>query len=183
MVGPNRDPRPLDQDRPLWERQRDESKLAYDAFRVYLDDHTRRVGRSSTRDWHKIWSWATRAYEFDNYMARKDIEDRVRYQRQMNERQRSLAALILERVRLWVEHTDPFDWNATQAARLMLVASRVERLAGGDVTERTEIQAREVGDIAGLPAEQVEAELKRLVDKIKAGVPNPADARTDHVDF
>lgn len=72
-------------DNKPWERQFKESKQAYEAFRVYCELGAQRsqrrvaarLGKSEQimSRWGARWSWVERARQYDNEIARQDIEE------------------------------------------------------------------------------------------------------------
>lgn len=156
--------RNLDPDLNPWERQPGETKGAYDAFVAFRDSDDRRVGNAVNRKWSSHWSWGHRAFEYDKYIARKEVEDAVRYRRKMNDRQRRTAAMAQSKVIEWLSLLDPAKLTASEAARWLEVAVKVERLAGGAESERVAIGAQ--GPIENLTAEEVSDALKALTAEI-----------------
>lgn len=146
--------KPLGQDRPVWERQTDESKAAFDAFLVFRDSEERQPGRQgrAALQWSSVWSWGYRAYEWDLYLARLDDEQAVRYRREMNKRQRASARLAQNKIAQFLMDLDPLKLTPQEAARWYEVAVRIERMAGGDVTERVGVNT------TNSPVDQMTAE-------------------------
>lgn len=129
---------PLGQDRPVWEQQQGESKPAYEAFLAFRDSDERVVSRQGKQAWvwSSSWSWGYRAYEYDLYLARLDEEQTVRYRRKMNERQRATSRLAQNKIAQFLVELDPSKLTAQEAARWYEVAVKIERMAGGELTER-----------------------------------------------
>lgn len=126
--------RPLDPDRMPWERQPDEPDDCYKAFVAYRDQQKRRVTDhgSSALKWSSIWQWGYRTYEWDRYMARVDVEDQVRYRREMNERHRTIARAATLKIAKFINETlDVEKLRPAEAARWLEVAARLERDASG----------------------------------------------------
>lgn len=125
--------RPIDPDRPVWERQQGESSKAYKAFTDYLHSEERVVrnhGAAACR-WSPEWSWGYRAFEFDKYMAQVDLDEMVRYRRKMNERHRAISRSFQGKVIQWLASADVTQMRASEIARWFEVAVRVERAATG----------------------------------------------------
>jgi len=126
--------RPLDPDLNPWERQPGESVRAFRAFKSYRDSDDRKVtdhGGQSAARWSGQWSWGYRAYEFDRYMDRLDVEAMARYRRAMSERHRALARSGLGKMVQWLQTVDGSRLSPSEAVRLFETAVRVERLASG----------------------------------------------------
>ena len=161
----------LSQDMPIWEKQPEESDLAYAAFKDYLDDEHRRVGSSGATayNWSSEWQWGRRAYEFDKYMMTCDLQDQVRFRRTMFARQRTLARNALAKVGDWLESTDPKTWTPREAATMLRVAAQLEQAANGGMeiatTDGEEIAAEpKLRDVMQIPAD-LEADMARLLHR------------------
>lgn len=124
----------LDDDRPSWERQQQESDDAYKAFQTYLHQEKRRVselGLTSGYRWSREWSWGRRAYDWDNWMARQDAEDVARARIEMNRRHRKAAAEVLTKAMKRLEDLDLSDVTPAVLIRWIAYATKIERDATG----------------------------------------------------
>jgi len=183
-------PRPLDPDRNPWDRQPTETKKAYEAFCAYRDSEERAVNRITAEfggtvpEWSKRHLWAHRAFEWDRYLTRKDLEDTVRYRRLMNARQRRAAGLAQQKVVQWLMQAAPEKFTPQEAARWFEVAVKVERMATGDASEVVKVTG---GMVEQMSAEEVAERLAALqseIGRVVTGVSDPAsevtvDARSD----
>jgi hypothetical protein len=136
-----------------WERQEGETDNAYAAFQAYLNDEKRRVSDKgpTARKWSMTWLWASRAREYDIYMGRVDLEEKVRYRRKMEERHRQLASVALGKMVSWLNTFDEKKiaaMSVADATRLFDIAVRIERGAVGTANHE------DLPDLAG----QVEQE-------------------------
>jgi hypothetical protein len=174
--------RELSMDMPIWEQQPEESTLAYEAFKNYLDDETRRVAShgATAWNWSSEWQWGRRAYEFDKYMMTVDLQDQIRFRRTMFDRQRKLARNALAKVGEWLEGTDPKTWTPRDAATMLRVAAQLEQAANGGMeiatTDGEEIAAEpQLRDIMQIPAD-LEADMARLLHRAVPRVELPVEA-------
>lgn len=164
--------RNIDPDANPWERQHGESNKAYTAFVAWRDSEDRKLHDhgSTAQKWSSQFSWGYRAFEYDRWLARKDAEDMVRYRRTMNDRQRRAARLAQQKVAQWLINLDASTLTASEAAKWLEVAVKIERLAGGGDTERLAISAQ--GRVEDMTAEETSealsalmAEIHRVMDK------------------
>lgn len=149
---------------PLWERQEGESDKAYEGFATYRDlgpgrslaqaaQILHKTKQGTLQPWSVQWGWVERSSAWD------DEADR-------NQRHRDQEERAIARRTMLKEHTDAgraliavgaaalsrFDAQqagaaerigkigAAEAARLMEIGVKMERLARGEVTERLEVR-------------------------------------------
>ncbi len=72
--------KPLDPDVHPWERQPNEGSSAWEAFKAYRDSEHRKVTEHGPNalTWSSHWSWGHRAFEFDRYMDRVEVDAMAR---------------------------------------------------------------------------------------------------------
>lgn len=138
--------------------------MAYAAFQRYRDSPKRRLADHGPNAmvWSATWQWGFRCLEWDRYMARVDAEDLVRYRREMNDRHRTVARLAIARAAEWLSGLTPeriSRMRAAEVARMLEVASRLEREAAGVPIE--DDMAAQAGSEAAVP---VEDRVKTLAD-------------------
>lgn len=164
---------PLDPDLHPWERQPGEDADAYEMFSAYRDmasrsmaefDQERHTGRGwnarKARDRSSQWSWGYRAYRFDRYMGEVELEELVRYRRQMARRHRDAARAAQGKVLQWLRQVDPATFTPFEAARWFTVAVAIERDAAADPTDPLiSMPAATGAEEAGPPRQQTLAEL------------------------
>lgn len=126
----------LDPDRPVWERQPEEPDVAWAAFHEYLMSEDRVVSRhhenrSTAHYFAARWSWAVRAYEWDNYIVGQELQMQLRARVTMNTRHRRVARDAVGKVTEWLDSFDPKKMTPTEATKLLDVATRLEREANG----------------------------------------------------
>lgn len=134
----------------LWERQSGEPSKAYAKFCTYRDLGPSRsipkalakVGKSSAKPgyWQKIaarWNWTGRCDAFD---AHVDAERRSAQLEEIVEMNRRQAALAVNALAKLVSALNSINWatiTPADFARILDVATKVERLARGAETDRT----------------------------------------------
>lgn len=138
--------RPLDLDINPWDQQPWEVEPAYQAFVGYRDSEHRKVrvpqaeGQSDAEHtaeisrrqrWSAQGSWAYRVRAWDRYVTQQDLDDLVRYRRTMNERHRTLGRVGLSKFAQWISNLNADTLRPMEAARLLEVATRIEREAAG----------------------------------------------------
>ena len=127
----------------LWERQEEESTKAYEAFAIYRDlgpaRSTRQVSQQLGKSRQLIGRWCTE-YEWVKRCAAWDAEnDRIaRLEnlaeiKDMRKRHADLAKKALSKVAEALEDMKAEGISNSDVARLMDVASKLERLSRGDV--------------------------------------------------
>lgn len=126
-------PRPLDPDRPIWERQDGETNEAWRAFEKYRDQEHRnyREVSASAGRWSREWQWQARVAEWDRHLTRQEAEELVRYRVSMNQRQRAIARSAQSKIIQWLTNLDPSKMRPSEAARWFEIAVKVERDAAG----------------------------------------------------
>lgn len=167
---------------PVWERQPEETDQAYAAFQSYLWSLERKVADhgASAYAWSSDWQWGFRAYEWDKDQIQVDLQDQVRFRRQMFDRQRRMARAAQALVEGWFEQTDPSKWTPKDAARFWDLAVRIERTANGGVVSADGVPGsppleEKLHEIFQLPPE-MEAQLARLLHE---GAPRVREAAAD----
>lgn len=82
----------------------------------------------------------------------------------MNDRQRRTASYAQSKVIEWLAQLDPKTLTASEAARWLEVAVKIERLAGGAESERVAVAAQ--GVVQDMSAEEVSEALAGLMAEI-----------------
>lgn len=142
-------------ERQPWEKQKGESRQAFEAFVTYRDmgayrsgaKVAERLGKSTQiiSRWSSRWNWVERTSAWDNELDRQNREAQIEAIKEMSERHTKQAMLfqqkVLERMReLSVRELSPNDM-----ARWFEVAVKIERLSRGETTEI--LKQEHVGDI------------------------------------
>lgn len=161
----------LDRDRPVWERQPQETKRAYDVFIGWRDSQERNVTSlgGNAKKWSAEWSWGYRAFEWDLYLSRREHEDLVRYRLEMNDRQRKTAYAVQQKVIRWLHDLDVTRLKPADAARWWDLAVKVERMAAGANTEQVGVTVSgSIGlRVEDMSAEEVEEALASMHNEIE----------------
>ena len=132
----------------LWERLPQESMKAYAAFFAYRDLGPDRsmakagevLGKSQglMEGWSAAYDWVKRATAWDDEqyrVARKAQMDEIK---KMRVRHAKIAQKALDKVSAALDKVNPDAMTNADMARLMDVASKLERLSRGDVGEVVE---------------------------------------------
>lgn len=133
-----------------WERQPGEPGKAYAKFTIYRDLGSARsipkalakMGKPSANPgyWQTIaarWNWTARCESYDAHVDAEVRKANLQEIVEMNKRQAAIAANVQARL---IQTLQSIRWDqvsAIEAARLLDVAVKVERLARGAETART----------------------------------------------
>ena len=146
-----------------WERRPDESPAAWAAFQCYrdlgparsLDEVDRRIYQSSTAPtegqpspaakrrrghigaWSRQHAWVERARHWDAEVDRQGRAAHVEAVRAMNERHAASARQLQARAIEALQGLPAGDLAAADVLRFLVEACKLERLAVGEVTERS----------------------------------------------
>lgn len=128
-----------------WERQRGESRQAFEAFALYRDlgsDRSyakvaRELGKSLTliQRWGSRWDWVARAAAWDREQDRIRRETQLEAIKKMNEQHALIASAFLQKLVERLRNTDPRELPAAVMPKWFETAVKVERLARGEPTE------------------------------------------------
>jgi len=129
----------------LWERISGESVKNYEAFCRYRDMGPSRslekVARELTKSkqllnrWATLYHWSERAKAWDNEQDRLTRESYTKDILDMRRRHAQIAKEVLDKVRDAFQLLDAAELKATELARLLNVASKLERVSRGDAGE------------------------------------------------
>lgn len=179
--------RPLDPDRNPWDQQDGEVEDAYAAFKAYRDSEHRKVTpirhdeqtdtqyvaeTSKRKRWSATWSWSYRSMAWDRYVTQQELDDLIRYRRTMNERHRNISRVALSKVAQWLVNVNADTLKPLEAARILEVATRIEREAAGahmtddmapaDALEQS-LSSPSLGELLGGVSPDMEAALAELL--------------------
>lgn len=150
-----------------WDWQSGEPTKAFATFRCYrnlhpLDRSLAEVGRKlgvSKKYLERLsvkFQWVDRTAAFDRAQDEIDIAQRARRIREMNDSHAEIAATALRKVSERLETIDTDTLRPADLARLLEIASRVERMARGVLQDEPEVhQSRVV-----FRADDIRAKLK-----------------------
>lgn len=138
----------------VWERQKGESGPRWEAFQAYRDmppgkrslpKLAKELGKSLrlVAKWSSQDSWVSRCEEYDRYLDAQAQARRIEGIADMNKRHINAAETILKKAVDGLKFIDPEDMKASDVAKLVDVAAKLERLARGDATEVVETREGE----------------------------------------
>lgn len=144
-----------------WERQLNESPQAFEAFAAYRDmgaaRSTAKVSRALSKSkalmdrWSSEHDWVKRVAAWDAEKDRVARETQLKDIIAMRERHASIAKKMLETADNALNTINPNDVSTNEIARLVEIASKLERISRGDVGDV--IEERNGGD--AIPAVQI----------------------------
>jgi hypothetical protein len=135
-----------------WERLDTEGAKAFEAFALYRDlgpsersvrEVARRLNKSATLigKWSGQHAWVERCVAWDAEQDRIRRDAMAKEAELMGERHARLARRVLDLAAQRIDALDPNDLPVHQLARLMAEASKLERLALGEPSDRIETSA------------------------------------------
>jgi hypothetical protein len=149
--------RPLDPELDLWERQPEETAVAYEAFTVYRDLGASRSLSKASRQlskskpllqrWSSTWSWVARVDAWDRLNAFEQAEEQRQAIKDMNRRHAAIGSQYLGKLALRLNSVKPEDIPIREIPRFIDAASKLERLARGEAGERTELTGPDGGAV------------------------------------
>lgn len=164
-------------EREPWERQKGETRKAYEAFSLYRDGGPTRSYQSVAnmlskslaviKRWGSRWNWVERSRLYQDHLDSINRFEQEQERKDMLDRHARIATAfqvkIMERLRdLIAAELTPQD-----LARWFDVATKIERLARGEPTEAMEVKGRVEHLGSGLAYEIVsDAELAREIQEI-----------------
>ena len=89
-------------------------------------------------EWSRALNWQMRIDEFEATARIAEDEVRIKAVREMQERQAREALLLQQQGMEWLGSIDPGEPSPDSAIRAITEGAKLERLARGEVTERTE---------------------------------------------
>lgn len=142
---------------PLWGQQQAETEQAFAAFVVYRDmGETRghaKVARQLKKSvqlinrWSARWSWSIRARAWDAELDKQKLEAIAKARAEMTERHIKHAKALQFKAIERLAEMEPGELKPSEALDFFVQASKIERLAFGEPTDRT----AHVGDDSSPP--------------------------------
>lgn len=136
-----------------YERQPGEPSKAFSVFAIYRDMGVRRSIKKSVKqfygaeynagklrmgqEWSRTWDWVRRVAAWDGYLDREARISQTEAVREMNRRYANTAKAVLSKAVQGLKHVKSDELDATEIARLIEVANKIERLCHGEATEHT----------------------------------------------
>ncbi|MGH9249345.1 MAG: hypothetical protein ACRD0W_07505 [Acidimicrobiales bacterium] len=151
-----------------WERQKGESRQAFEAFAKYRDmgatRSARRVAEQLTKSetlikrWSARWRWVARADAWDRELDRLWRAEMHEARMELSRRELKIAAGFLAKVVDRLRTIQPDQLSAAELIRWAQVATEIERRAVGE-DEEEEVSG--VKQAAGLVTQLVQAARER----------------------
>jgi hypothetical protein len=160
-----------------WERREKESDPAWEAFVIYRDMGTRRVQREVCKQvgkhenlisrWAIRHEWKARCLEYDRWLDHMATHDAADALREMRKRHAAIATIALSRAAEKLQSATGDAMTVRDAATLLDLAVKVERLSRGEATESTEISGRDGGpiELENVTPEEANAMLRHYLAK------------------
>lgn len=139
-------------DRYPWEKQKGESRQAFEAFALYRDmgpsrslrKVARQLSKSETlmKRWSSKWSWHKRAIAWDAELDEQVREAQEKARKEMSERHIKEAMLMQQKLVESLKNIDPSELTPNDIARWLDTAVKIERMARGEPTENVSQEVR-----------------------------------------
>jgi hypothetical protein len=128
-----------------WERQKEESTQAFEAYVMYRDlgdeRSTSKVAQSLSKSkslidgWSGKWSWVKRCEDYERMLDRMRVKAQVKAQREMVERHANISVglqgQVAKALTELVKSGAVAKMDVYEMAKVMELSSRVERLSRG----------------------------------------------------
>ncbi|MGP8301970.1 hypothetical protein ACTPOK_29435 [Streptomyces inhibens] len=125
-----------------WERQRNESTSAFEAFAVYRDLGSARSvtkvaqeldkSRTLLGRWSSQYAWVMRASAYDREQDRLFLAEQQQARRDVARRHAKLAQAFLGKAVARLQGLDPRELSPSELLRYFQVAAEIERRAAGE---------------------------------------------------
>ena len=166
-----------------WERQSNESDVAFEAFAIYRDMGPERgyakvaqkLHKSQTiiNRWGRTHNWVSRTESWDSEQDRLVRESFTKGITAMRKKHIDTAAMMLVKALRGLQNLREDDMTPRDIATMVDISSKLERLSRGEVTERTEGKTEISGKVevesdaySELSVEELRA-LARIADEDK----------------
>lgn len=127
----------------LWDRQDGESSKAYEAFCTYRDlgpnrsiakaGQTMGKNKVTLEQWSRKFNWVKRVAAWEVEQDRIAREEQISEIKKMRRRHAKLASDMLQKAGRALQNISEDEIKAADISRLVETASKLERLARGDV--------------------------------------------------
>lgn len=144
-----------------WERQLNESPQAFEAFACYRDmgaaRSTAKVSRTLCKSvslmnrWSSEHDWVKRVAAWDAEKDRMARESQINDIKEMRKRHAAIAKKMMDTADNALNNIRPDEVSTNEIARLVEIASKLERISRGDVGDV--IEERDGGD--AIPSVQI----------------------------
>lgn len=136
-----------------WERRKDESTQAFEAFKTYLDmgegRSLRRVEQALNKShaligrWSSRYEWMSRIREYENELRRQEYEVARKERKKMQQRQIQTSVLLQKKA---VEALSELDPKTLSAKDILAFISQGAKLEAGLRTDSVGEAARDSGN-------------------------------------
>ena len=126
-------------------------------------------------EWSRSYGWQQRIGDLERKARAADDDARIAAVREMQERQAREGLLLQQKGAEWLTTFSSDDVTAEAAIRTLVEGARLERLARGEVTERTANVAERDAKLEGLSDDELER-LLRVATQDLAGAEPPGAA-------
>jgi hypothetical protein len=157
-----------------WDRLSGESTPAFEAFTLYRDSGLKRsiakvateLGKSTKllERWSRHHMWVERVRAYDVHMDQVQVQEQEKQRREMAERHARIALSLQTKAIERLKSLNAEDLDVDAVLRYVVEAAKLERLARGESTERTDINVHDI-DAA------IERELARVATGGEGTVP------------
>ncbi len=130
-----------------WEKQKGESKQAFEAFTIYRDLGGKRslqkvaneLSKSHTlmKKWSSRWNWVERAAAWEEELDRQNRLAQIEGRKEMAKRHINEAMLFQQKVLERMRELKSSELTPNDMARWFETAVKIERLSRGETTEIT----------------------------------------------
>ncbi len=144
-------------DRLPWQRQKGESRKAFEAFGIYRDmGPTRSLQRVKEKlsksytiiaRWSSRWGWVERTAAWDEELDRRGRESQIEERKEMAKRHINEAMVFQQKVLERMRQLNPNELSPNDMARWFEIAVKVERLSRGEATENVKQEVKGQVDI------------------------------------
>ncbi len=142
----------------LWERQEDESAQAFQGFATYRDMGAERslakvakkLGKSKAlmERWSRHWQWGIRVDAWDDELDRQSCQALTKGITKMRKNHVDIAKAMLNKAFKALQNIPVDDMTSKDISTMVDVATKLERISRGEVTERTEGKQTIAGEVS-----------------------------------
>lgn len=142
----------------LWERQEDESAQAFQGFATYRDmgaerslaKVARKLGKSKAlmERWSTRWQWKVRVDAWDDELDRQSRQALAKGITKMRKNHVTIAKAMLSKAFKALQNIPIDEMTSKDVSTMVDVATKLERISRGEVTERTEGKQTIAGEVS-----------------------------------
>lgn len=186
--------------RQPWSQRADETSRSFAAFLAYRDLGPSRTlanvcdsgppagankvegGRSvgAVRTWSARYDWGDRARAYDDWLDRESVKDQVQQVKDMRRRHAIFGQLAVQKAGERLREIEGTRLTIREAAILLELGVKIERLARGEVTERIGIEGAGPSGAQLLAILRSNPELVGAADELSAALNTTATDMVQH---